>query len=103
MQGWNGARDTSSGRIRLGSKLPEEPEKDAHSRGDVRECGRQHWNKDSRLKEATISEKREDIWKNLRENRGTGNREANSRIFCRVTKNQGLDTVEGLVPSETEE
>jgi hypothetical protein len=67
------------------------------------ESGRQHWNKDPRLKEATISDEPEDMWENLRKNHRTGNREANSWIFCQVTKNQGLNTVEGSVPSETEE
>jgi hypothetical protein len=59
--------------------------------------------KDPRLKEATISEEREDVWENLREKHRTGNRKADSRIFCRVTKNQELDIVEGSSPSETEE
>jgi hypothetical protein len=33
VQEWHGARDTSSGRIRPGTKLPEEPGKDGRSRG----------------------------------------------------------------------
>jgi hypothetical protein len=39
----------------------------------------------------------------LRKDIQSGDREANSRIFCRVTKDQGLDIVEGSAPSETEE
>jgi hypothetical protein len=63
---------------------------------------RHQGNKDPRLKEGTISEKREDIRQNLRETHVAGDRETSSRIFCRVTKNEELDIVEGLAPTETE-
>jgi hypothetical protein len=59
------------------------------------EAGKLKGNKDPRLKEATITEKRGHIWENLREELQTGEREANSRIFYCVTKNQGPDIVEG--------
>jgi hypothetical protein len=63
---------------------------------------REHQGKDTRLKEATISEEREDIWENLRENHHTGNPEVNSWVFCWVVENQELNIVEGSAPSEME-
>jgi hypothetical protein len=56
------------------------------------ETGKHQGNKDPMLKEAIISEEREDIWENLWENRCTGNHELNSGI-CWVTKKQRLDTM----------
>jgi hypothetical protein len=48
------------------------------------ETGKHQRNRDTRLKEATISEKREDIWENFPENR-----EANSWTSCQVADNPG--------------
>jgi hypothetical protein len=64
------------------------------------ETGKHQGNKDPRLKEATISEEREDSWENLREDFRTSDRAANRRIFSRVTINEELDIVEGWPPPE---
>jgi hypothetical protein len=66
------------------------------------ETGKHQGNKVRRLEEATISKERENTWENLRESHRAGYREANRQVFCPVTKNQGLDIVEGSTP-ETEE
>jgi hypothetical protein len=54
-------------------------------------------------KQLRISEELEDVWENLREDFREGDCYTSSRIFCRVTKNQGLDIVEGPASSETAE
>jgi hypothetical protein len=59
------------------------------------ETGKHQGNKDPRLKEATKSEERGDIWENLREDFRTGARRTNSRIVGGVMKNEELDSVEG--------
>jgi hypothetical protein len=55
---------------------------------------------------AAASKEREDSWLNIledpREDIRTGDREANCRISCRITKHQTLDLVEGSTPSKTE-
>jgi hypothetical protein len=63
------------------------------------ESGRQHWNKGPRPKEAAASRKQEDIQWDLQGDFWAGDRKANSRIFCQISKNHGLDIVEGLAPS----
>lgn len=55
-------------------------------------------NKDPKLKEATISEKQEDILENLQEDIQTGEHEVNRRIFYHVMKNEEPDIVEGSTP-----
>jgi hypothetical protein len=45
--------------------------------------------------------KREDLRQDRRENHRAGDRKANSRIFHQDSKNEGLDIVEGPVPSQT--
>jgi hypothetical protein len=64
------------------------------------ETGKHQGNKDPMPKEATISEGREGIWENLRENRRTGNREVNCQILYWVAENQELGIVEGSAPCE---
>jgi hypothetical protein len=62
---------------------------------------RYQWNQEPRLKGRLHRE--DSRWKNLGKDLQTGDREANSRIFCPVTKHKGLDIVEGSHPSKTEE
>jgi hypothetical protein len=66
------------------------------------ESGRQHWNKGSRHRTVDASSEREDSRLNLWEDVETGDRKANSQIFCQVMKNQELDIVEGSAPSKME-
>jgi hypothetical protein len=67
------------------------------------ESGRQHWNKDPRLKEVTVSEEWKDIWEDFRENHHTGDCKVNSRIIYQTSKNEVLDIMEGSAPSKMEE
>jgi hypothetical protein len=49
-----------------------------------------------------MSWKQEAIWQDLHEGSCTGEHEVNSRIFHHDSKNEGLDIVYGLAPSEKE-
>jgi hypothetical protein len=83
VQEWHGARDNLSGRIRLERKF---------ARGTPKELtfGKKYLAKEESIKGIRIqgSEEREDTWENLWENHWAGDHEANSRIYCHVTKNR---------------
>jgi hypothetical protein len=63
--------------------------------------GTQKWDKTPRPE--TAATKQEGIHQDLQENYWTGDRETNCHIYCWVADNQGLDLVEGSIPSEIEE
>jgi hypothetical protein len=50
--------------------------------------GKCQWNKGPILKEATKSEKGEDIQQDIQENHRAGDREANSQVFWQDSKNK---------------
>jgi hypothetical protein len=64
------------------------------------ETGTQKWDKEQRPETAVM--KREGIQHDPQGYPKAGVCKANSWILCRVTKDQGLDIVEGSAPSETE-
>jgi hypothetical protein len=62
--GWHGATDTGV-REKTRTKLQEDILQGGRSEEMSAETGKHQGNKDRRLKEATTSEEREDIWKNF--------------------------------------
>jgi hypothetical protein len=61
----------------------------------------QNRNKGPRHKTVTASQDQEDIRWDRREDLQTGEREANTWIFCVITENEELNVVERSAPSET--
>jgi hypothetical protein len=68
---------------------------------DGRSEGTQKWDKEQRPE--TTAMKQKGIQQDPQTDHSIGVRKASSQIFCQVTKNQGLDIVEGSAPSEMEE
>jgi hypothetical protein len=118
VQQWNGAVKMSSGRTGPGTRQNEEPRNDKKQRKTIERSGMQQWHKGPRtetaatrqnknkgavLQRAAIFKKRGDDQRDRQEGHRAGDGEASSsRNSQRVTKNDGLELVEGSTPSEAE-
>jgi hypothetical protein len=63
--------------------------------------GRHQWNKDPRLKAATISQEGQNIQQDLEEDPRAGDGKENGQNFYQDSKNECQDIVEELAPSKT--